>query len=126
MGVARLVRADVLSLKERDFVQAAVAGGVGHVRIVCRHLIPNTLGTVLVAATLRFAVIILLEAYLSFLGLGVQPPTPTWGGMVFDGREVLLSAWWVSAFPGLAIAGAVVSCNLLGDGMRDAVDVRTG
>ncbi len=126
MGVARLVRADVLSLKERDFVQAAVAGGVGHARIVWRHLIPNVLGTVVVAATLRFALIILLEAYLSFLGLGVQPPTPTWGSMVFDGREVLLSAWWVSAFPGLAIAGAVVSCNLLGDGLRDAMDVRIG
>jgi len=126
MGVARLVRADVLSLKERDFVQAAVASGIGHTRIVWRHLIPNTLGTVVVAATLRFAVIVLLESYLSFLGLGVQPPTPSWGSMVFEGREVLLSAWWTSAFPGLAIVAAVVSCNLLGDGLRDALDVRMG
>ena len=126
MGLARLVRAEVLSLKEREFVQAAVAGGVGRARIVWRHLIPNTLGTVVVAATLRFALIILLEAYLSFLGLGVQPPTPSWGSMVFEGREVLLSAWWVSAFPGGAIAAAVVSCNLLGDGLRDALDVRGG
>lgn len=126
MGVARLVRADVLSLKEREFVQAAVAGGVGHGRIVWRHLIPNVMGTVVVAATLRFALIILLEAYLSFLGLGVQPPTPSWGSMVFDGREVLLQAWWVSAFPGAAIAAAVVSCNLFGDGLRDAMDVRAG
>jgi peptide/nickel transport system permease protein len=126
MGVARLVRADVLSLKERDFIQAAVASGIGHGRIVWRHLIPNALGTVVVAATLRFAVIVLLESYLSFLGLGVQPPTPSWGSMVFEGREVLLSAWWVSAFPGLAIVGAVVSCNLLGDGLRDAMDVRMG
>jgi peptide/nickel transport system permease protein len=126
MGVARLVRADVLSLKERDFVQAAVASGIGHGRIVWRHLIPNTLGTVVVAATLRFAVIVLLESYLSFLGLGVQPPTPSWGSMVFEGRDVLLSAWWTSAFPGLAIVLAVVSCNLLGDGLRDALDVRMG
>ena len=126
MGVARLVRADVVSLKERDFVQAAVASGIGHGRIVWRHLIPNALGTVVVAATLRFAVIVLLESYLSFLGLGVQPPTPSWGGMVFEGRDVLLSAWWTSAFPGLAIVGAVVSCNLLGDGLRDAMDVRMG
>ena len=126
MGFARLIRAEVLVLKESDFVQAAVAGGVGRGRIVWRHLIPNTLGTVVVAATLRFAMLILLESYLSFLGLGVQPPTPSWGGMVFDGREVLVAAWWVSAFPGLAIVGAVVACNLVGDGLRDALDVRMG
>lgn len=126
MGVARLVRADVLSLKEREFVHAAVASGMGRARIVWRHLIPNAAGTVVVAATLRFGLIILLEAYLSFLGMGVQPPTPSWGSMVFDGREVLLSAWWVSAFPGAAIAAAVVACNLLGDGLRDALDVRAG
>lgn len=126
MGTARLVRAEVLSLKEREFVQAAIAGGVGHARIVWRHLIPNALGVVIVAVTLRFALIILLEGYLSFLGLGVQPPTPSWGNMVFDGRDVLLSAWWVAAFPGAAIAAAVVACNLLGDGLRDALDVRLG
>ena len=126
MGFARLVRAEVLVLKESEFVQAAVAGGAGRGRIVLRHLVPNALGTVVVAATLRFAVIVLLESYLSFLGLGVQPPTPSWGSMVFDGREVLVAAWWVSAFPGLAIVGTVVSCNLLGDGLRDALDVRMG
>jgi peptide/nickel transport system permease protein len=126
MGVARLVRSEVLTLKEREFVQAAVASGVGRARIVWRHLIPNAMSTVIVAVTLRFALVILLEAYLSFLGLGVQPPTPSWGNMVFEGREVLLSAWWVSAFPGAAIAAAVVSCNLLGDGLRDALDVRLG
>jgi ABC-type dipeptide/oligopeptide/nickel transport system permease subunit len=93
---------------------------------VWRHIIPNALGTVVVSDTLRLAVIVLLESYLSFLGLGVQPPTPSWGGMVFEGRDVLLSAWWTSAFPGLAIVGAVVSCNLLGDGLRDAMDVRMG
>jgi len=126
MGFARLVRAEVLVLKESEFVQAAVAGGAGRGRIVLRHLVPNALGTVVVAATLRFAVLILLESYLSFLGLGIQPPTPSWGSMVFDGREVLVAAWWVSAFPGLAIVGAVVSCNLVGDGLRDALDVKMG
>jgi peptide/nickel transport system permease protein len=126
MGFARLVRADVLALKERDFVQAAVAGGVGHAGIVWRHLVPNALGTIVVAATLRFALLILLESYLSFLGLGVQPPTPSWGSMVFEGREVIVSAWWVSGFPGLAIALTVVSWNLVGDGLRDALDVRMG
>jgi peptide/nickel transport system permease protein len=126
MGFARLVRADVLALKEREFVQAAVAGGVGHAGVVWRHLIPNTLGTVVVAATLRFALLVLLESYLSFLGLGVQPPTPSWGSMVFEGREVIVSAWWVSGFPGLALALTVVSWNLVGDGLRDALDVRMG
>ncbi len=126
MGVARLVRADVLSLKEQDFVHAVVASGAGRARVIWRHLIPNVLGPVIVTATLRIAVIILLESYLSFLGLGVQPPAPSWGSMVFEGREVLLSAWWVSAFPGLAIVAAVVSCNLVGDGLRDAMDVKMG
>jgi len=126
MGVARLVRADVLSLKERDFVHAAVATGAGHTRIVWRHLIPNALGPVIVTATLRIALIILLESYLSFLGLGIQPPAPSWGSMVYEGREVLLSAWWVAAFPGLAIVATVVACNLLGDGLRDAMDVKMG
>jgi peptide/nickel transport system permease protein len=126
MGVARLVRAEVLSLKEREFVQAAVATGVARTSIVWRHIIPNALGPVIVSATLRIALIILLESYLSFLGLGVQPPTPSWGGMVFEGRDVLLSAWWVSFFPGLAIVLAVMACNLLGDGLRDAMDVKLG
>ncbi len=126
MGVARLVRVRVLSLKERDFVQAAVATGAGRTRIVVRHLVPEILGTVVVAATLRVGTIILLDSYLSFLGLGVQPPVASWGSMVLDGREVLLSAWWVSAFPGLAIVVAVVACNLLGDGLRDALDTRGG
>jgi peptide/nickel transport system permease protein len=124
MGIARMVRAAVLSLKQREFVQAAVATGLGRGRVIVRHLIPNALGPVLVGATLRIGTIILLESYLSFLGLGVQPPTPSWGGMVFDGRDVLLSAWWVSAFPGFAIVTAVLACNLVGDGMRDAYDKR--
>ena len=126
MGVARLVRAEVLTLNERDFIRAAVVSGAGRAGVVWRHLVPNSLGPVIVTASLRIGTIILLESYLSFLGLGVQPPTPSWGAMVFEGRDVLLSAWWVSAFPGLAIVLAVVACNLVGDGLRDAMDVRTG
>jgi peptide/nickel transport system permease protein len=124
MGVARLVRGEVLRLKQRDFVQAAVATGMGHARVVARHLLPNSLGPVIVAATLNVGAVILLESYLSFLGLGAQPPTPSWGAMVYDGREVLLEAWWVSAFPALTIVTAVVACNLMGDGLRDALDAR--
>jgi peptide/nickel transport system permease protein len=126
MRAARLVRAEVLSLKEREFIQAAVATGIGRARIVLKHLGPSTLGPVLVAATLQIGRVILLESNLSFLGLGVQPPTPSWGIMVFDGRDVLVSAWWVSGFPGIAIVLAVVACNLLGDGLRDAMDVKQG
>jgi peptide/nickel transport system permease protein len=124
MGVARLVRGEVLRLKEREFIQAAVATGMGRARLLVRHLMPNALGPVVVAATLNVGVVILLESYLSFLGLGVQPPAPSWGAMVFDGREVLVAAWWVSAFPALAIVLAVVACNLMGDGLRDAFDTR--
>lgn len=126
MGVARLVRSEVRSLREREFIEAAVSSGAKESRVVWRHLMPNVLGPVIVTATLRIGTIILLESYLSFLGLGIQPPTPSWGMMVFEGREVLLSAWWVSAFPGLFIVITVVACNLLGDGLRDAMDVRSG
>jgi peptide/nickel transport system permease protein len=126
MGVARLVRGEILRLKQREFIQAAVATGMGRTRLVVRHLLPNALGPVMVAATLNIGAVILLESYLSFLGLGVQPPEPSWGAMVYGGREVLLGAWWVSAFPALAIVLAVVACNLMGDGLRDALDVRAG
>lgn len=125
MGIARVVRSEILSLKGREFIEAARASGLGTGRIIFRHLIPNSLGPVLVAATLKIGGVILLESSLSFLGLGVQPPMPSWGGMVFEGREVLLSAWWVAAFPALAIVFTVISCNLLGDGLRDAMDVHT-
>jgi len=125
MGVARLVRGEILRLKRRDFVQAAVATGMGRARLVAHHLLPNSLGPVIVAATLNVGAVILLESYLSFLGLGVQPPTPSWGAMVYDGREMLIEAWWVSAFPALAIVLAVVACNLMGDGLRDAIDARS-
>lgn len=124
MGVARLVRGEILRVKRREFVQAAVATGVGRMRLVLRHLLPNSLGPVIVAATLNVGGVILLESYLSFLGLGVQPPQPSWGAMVYEGREVLLAAWWVSAFPAAAIVVAVVACNLMGDGLRDAFDTR--
>jgi peptide/nickel transport system permease protein len=124
MGTARIVRGEVLSLREREFVQAAVALGMGHTRIIFRHIVPNTLAPVIVSATLGIGLTILTEASLSFLGLGVQPPTPSWGNMVSDGRDALVSAWWIATFPGLAIVVTVVAFNLLGDGLRDALDPR--
>ncbi len=124
MATARLVRGQILSLRGQDFVRAAEALGAGRKRIVLKHLIPNTLTVIVVAATLRIGGIILAEAALSFLGLGVPPPTPSWGQMVFEGREALLGAWWVSTFPGIIIAVTVIGYNLLGDGLRDAFDPR--
>jgi peptide/nickel transport system permease protein len=123
-NTARIVRGEVLSLREREFVQAAIALGYSKRRIILRHLIPNALAPVIVAATLGIGQTIVLEAGLSFLGLGVQPPTPSWGTMVADGRNVLLNAWWLSTFPGLAIVFTVLSFNLVGDGLRDALDPR--
>jgi peptide/nickel transport system permease protein len=124
MATARLVRAQVLSLKSLDYVKAAEALGAGGTRVIWRHLIPNTLTIIIVAATLRIGGIILTEASLSFLGLGVAAPTPSWGQMVFEGREVLLSAWWLSTFPGITIAVTVIGFNLLGDALRDAFEPR--
>lgn len=123
-GTARIVRGEVLSLREREFVQAAEALGYPKRRIIMRHLIPNALAPVIVAATLGIGNTIVLEAGLSFLGLGVQPPTPSWGTMVADGRSNLLDAWWLSTFPGLAIVFTVLAFNLVGDGLRDAMDPR--
>ena len=123
-GTARLVRGEVLSLREREYVQAARALGYSRSRIILAHLIPNVLGPVIVAATLGIGNTIVLEAGLSFLGLGVQPPTPSWGTMVADGRNVMLQAWWLSTFPGLAIVVTVLCFNLVGDGLRDALDPR--
>ena len=123
-GTARLVRGEVLSLREREFIQAAEALGYSKKRIIVRHLIPNVLGPVIVAATLGIGNTIVLEAGLSFLGLGVQAPTPSWGTMVSDGRAHLIDAWWLSTFPGLAIVFTVLSFNLVGDGLRDALDPR--
>jgi peptide/nickel transport system permease protein len=123
-STARIVRSEVLSLREREFIEAARALGLGSPRIILRHIIPNVMGPVIVAATLGLGNIILIEAGLSFLGLSVPPPTPTWGTIINDGRECLLEAWWVSTFPGLAIVFTVVAFNLLGDGLRDALDPR--
>jgi peptide/nickel transport system permease protein len=124
-GTSRIVRGEVLSLREREFVQAARALGFSNLRIILRHIIPNTLAPVIVAATLGIGNVIVLEAGLSFLGLGLQPPTASWGSMVADGRADMLDAWWLSMFPGLAIVVTVVCFNLVGDGLRDALDPRS-
>ena len=124
MGVARLVRAETLSLKERDFVAAARAQGAGTLRIIFRHVLPNTLAPILVAATLGVAGAILTESALSFLGIGVQPPTPSWGNILTVGKNYIEFAWWLSLFPGLAILITVLGYNLLGEGIRDAADPR--
>ncbi|MEX2582863.1 MAG: oligopeptide ABC transporter permease [Gemmatimonadota bacterium] len=124
MSVARIVRGEVLSLRGREFVQAAKVLGMSDSRIITRHILPNTLAPVIVYATLGIGTTILIEATLSFLGLGVQPPTPSWGNMIADGRDALLTAWWISTFPGLAIVLTVTAFNLLGDGLRDALDPR--
>ncbi len=122
MGVARLVRGEVLSLKEREFVIAGKAMGLGHMRILMRHILPNTLTPIIVNATLRIGGIILVEAALSYLNLGVQQPTASWGNIIFEGKDYLSTAWWISTFPGLAIVLTVVCFNLVGDGLRDAFD----
>jgi len=124
MGVSRIVRGMVLSLKEQDFIQACRAMGQSTPLIITRHLLPNALAPVIVHATLGVGLTILTEATLSFLGLGVPPPTATWGSIVNDGREFLRTAWWITTFPGLLIVFAVMSFNLLGDGLRDALDPR--
>jgi len=121
---ARIVRGEILALRERDFIQAGRALGFSRGRIIFRHLIPNCLGPIIVAATLGIGDTIVLEAGLSFLGFGVQPPTPSWGTMVADGRNNLLGAWWITTFPGLAIVFTVLAFNLAGDGLRDALDPR--
>jgi peptide/nickel transport system permease protein len=123
-GTSRLVRAEVLRLRHQDFVRAAEALGGGARRIMFRHLLPNAAGPLMVAATLGVGEVILLEAGLSFLGLGIQPPTPSWGGMIFDARSVLASAPWASVFPALAITLTVLSVNLLGDALREAAGTR--
>ncbi len=124
MGVARLVRAEFLSLKERDYVTAARSLGAGDLRIIFRHILPNAMAPVLVAATLGVAGAILTESGLSFLGLGVQPPLASWGNILSQGKANIEIAWWLSLFPGLAILVTVLAYNLLGEGIRDALDPR--
>ena len=123
-GMARLVRGQVLVVRALDYVQAARALGASDARLVSRHILPNVLAPVIIAATLGVGGAIMAEAALSFLGLGAQPPTPSWGAMVAEGRDLLRVAPWVSLFPGLAIGVAVMGLNVLGDGLRDALDVR--
>jgi peptide/nickel transport system permease protein len=121
---ARVVRGEVLSIREREYVHAAVALGSRNWRVLMTHVLPNTFTPWLVVATLDMARVIVIESALSFLGLGVQPPTPTWGGMLADGRVYLSTAWWLATFPGLAILVTVLGINLLGDGLRDTLDPR--
>ena len=121
---ARIVRGAALSLREREFVQAAQALGAGDVRILVRHILPNVFTPWLVVATLDMARVIVIESALSFLGLGVQPPAATWGGMLADGRVYISTAWWLATFPGLAILVTVLGINLFGDGLRDTLDPR--
>jgi len=124
MGVARFVRAEFLSLKEREFILAAKALGLSDARIIFRHMLPNALAPVLVSATFGVAGAILTESALSFLGIGVQPPTPSWGNILTAGKENIATAWWLSLFPGLAILITVLAYNLLGEGIRDTIDPR--
>jgi len=124
MGIARLVRGQVLSLKEQEFILATRALGVRTFRILFKHLIPNTMAPIIVYSTLLIGNVILLEAGLSFLGLGVQPPTPSWGNIINLGRFNLIDAWWISTFPGFAIVITVVTFNIVGDALRDAFDPR--
>ena len=120
---ARTVRGSVLSLKEKEFVEGARALGSGSLRLLFRHVLPNCAAPLLVIATVQMATMIILESGLSFFGLGTQPPTPSWGGMLAEGREYLIAgAWWLTAFPGLAISVTVLGINLLGDGLRDVLD----
>ena len=124
MGVTRLVRADFISLKERDFVQAARVIGASDLRIIFLHILPNAMASIIVTATLGIAGAILTESALSFLGIGVQPPTPSWGNILTAGKDNIDIAWWLSLYPGLAILITVLGYNLLGEGIRDELDPR--
>lgn len=119
---ARLSRGETLSIKERDFIARARVAGASHARIMLRYIFPNVVNSLIVLATLQVGAVILLEATLSFLGVGIPRPTPTWGVMIADGRELIVTAWWVAMFPGLAIMLTALSLNLLGDWLRDHLD----
>jgi len=119
---ARIIRAETLALRERDFVVAARALGMSHARIVFGQILPNLVSPIVVVATLQIAQVIILESFLSFLGLGVQPPTPAWGNMLGEGRVYMLNSWWIAAFPGLAIFITTLVINLMGNGLRDWLD----
>ncbi len=119
---ARTVRANVLTIRQLEYVDAAWALGASQPRVVFRHVLPNTLAPILVIASSQFATMVLLESGLSFLGMGVQPPQPSWGGMLAEGRDYLSNAWWLATVPGVAISLVVLGANLLGDGLRDLLD----
>jgi ABC-type dipeptide/oligopeptide/nickel transport system permease subunit len=119
---ARVIRAETLALRERDFIVAGRALGLGHLRIVFRQILPNLVSIIVVIATLQVARVIILESFLSFLGLGIQPPTPAWGNMLGEGRVYMLNSWWIAAFPGLAIFATTLAINLMGNALRDWLD----
>jgi peptide/nickel transport system permease protein len=118
----RVIRAETLAIRERDFVTAGRALGMSHARIVFRQIFPNLVSVIVVIATLQVARVIILESFLSFLGLGVQPPTPAWGNMLGEGRVYMLNSWWIAAFPGLAIFVTTLAINLMGNALRDWLD----
>lgn len=122
VGFARLIRGEILALKEQEFIQAAKAIGGTHFKIIFKHVLPNVLSSIVVLATMYIAEFILLEASLTFLGLGVDPTIPSWGGMLADSRNYMTTAWWTSVFPGIAIMITVLGFNLLGDWLRDRLD----
>jgi peptide/nickel transport system permease protein len=124
MGISRLTRAELLGLQGRDFVVAARAMGQHPLATLWRHLLPNAFTPVLIQATLLIGNLILLESALSFLGMGIQPPTPSWGNLIAEGQDVLVQAWWIATFPGAALAVTVIAFNLLADGLRDLLDPR--
>src|SRR5262249_20197829 len=119
MGVARLVRAEVLGVRTRQFVESATTLGASSIRVLLRHALPNAIGPAIVATTLGVGNAILLESGLSFLGLGIQPPRPSWGNMIAGGRDLIVAAPWVAIAPGLALIATVLACTLLGDALRD-------
>jgi peptide/nickel transport system permease protein len=119
---ARQAHAETLSLREREFVAAARSIGATDARLVIRYILPNLFNTMVILATLQISTVVLMEAALSFLGIGIPPPTPSWGLMISDGRNMLQTAWWVSTIPGIALAAIIVSANLLGDWLRDYLD----
>jgi len=119
---ARVVRAETMAIREREFILAGRALGMSHARIIVRQILPNLVSPIVVIATLQVAQVIVLESFLSFLGLGVQPPTPAWGNMLGEGRVYMLNSWWIAAFPGLAIFLTTLAINLMGNALRDWLD----
>jgi peptide/nickel transport system permease protein len=124
--MARIIRGQVLSLREKEFVEAARSLGASDTRIIFRHILPNLVAPIIVYTTLLIPTTILFEAALSFLGVGVQPPTASWGAMIADATEIFDTAWWYMTFPGVALLLTVLAFNLIGDGLQDALNPRTG